>query len=238
MVNLAIVDDDNEICDVLKAMLESIFPNTFNISVINCFEDFVFAYEDNRSDPFEIVLMDIVLDKGLGIDLATEYDKISKKTKMIFITGYIDYAPDIFRAKPFDLLRKPITEATLKCSIERALEALKQDEKEYLQLQSRDSWYNISANDILYVESHARKINVITTQEKLSVYMKLDEFEDKVRSNRFVRCHQSFLVNMKHISKMEGNKIILFDKTEIPVSRNRNDKCKQALFKYIEDYVL
>ena len=37
--------------------------------------------------------------------------------------------------------------------------------------------------------------------KKYSIYGKLDELEKELQGNDFIRIHQSYLVNMKHIEK-------------------------------------
>jgi len=233
MINIAIVDDDNAVCKDLEKMLNKLYPHQCNIVVANSFDEYIYMQEDSVNCLFDIVLMDIVLDSGLGTDLAIQYEKINKKTKVIFITGYIDYAPDIFRAKPFDLLRKPITEEQLKVSIDKALDRLKEEENNYVQLISSEKIINVKVSDIIYIESYARKITVHTSGDSISVYMKMDEFEKKINGNFFIRTHQSFLVNPKYISKMERTKLLLQNEEEIPISRNRKEKCRDELLDYI-----
>ena len=57
--------------------------------------------------------------------------------------------------------------------------------------------------------------------KKYSIYGKLDELEKELQGNDFIRIHQSYLVNMKHIEKVSRYEALLNNgiKLEIPKAR-------------------
>ena len=57
--------------------------------------------------------------------------------------------------------------------------------------------------------------------KKYSIYGKLDELEKELQGNDFIRIHQSYLVNMKHIEKVSRYEALLSNgiKLEIPKAR-------------------
>lgn len=64
-------------------------------------------------------------------------------------------------------------------------------------------------DDILYIESQSHKLQFKTRDESLSMYGRIDELESKLvystsEDYLFLRCHQSFLVNMGHIEKIRN----------------------------------
>ena len=63
--------------------------------------------------------------------------------------------------------------------------------------------------------------------KKYSIYGKLDELEKELQGNDFIRIHQSYLVNMKHIEKVSRYEALLNNgiKLEIP----------KALYKFVEE---
>ena len=55
----------------------------------------------------------------------------------------------------------------------------------------------IPYKDIIYMESDNKVVYIhTTTQGAVKVYSKLDAFEEEIKDERFLRCHQSYLVNM------------------------------------------
>lgn len=59
------------------------------------------------------------------------------------------------------------------------------------------------------------------TLSKYSLYSKLDEMEKELEGNDFIRIHQSYLVNMKHIAKVSRYEALLNNgiTLEIPKAR-------------------
>jgi two-component system LytT family response regulator len=68
--------------------------------------------------------------------------------------------------------------------------------------------------------------------EELLVCKPIYEFEEILKDYGIIRCHQSHLVNKKFIKswkKEYGDFLLLFNGTEVPVSRNKKDAVKKAL---------
>jgi two-component system LytT family response regulator len=75
----------------------------------------------------------------------------------------------------------------------------------------------------------------LTDSEKILVSKPIFEFEELLQAYGFIRCHQSHLVNIKYVKswvKEDGGYLILTDKSEIPVSRQRREAIKEALKYY------
>ena len=61
--------------------------------------------------------------------------------------------------------------------------------------------YKVPVRDILYFESNRRKVSIVTERATYEVYKKLNEIENSLKKSKmsFLRVHQSFLVNYKHV---------------------------------------
>ena len=72
-------------------------------------------------------------------------------------------------------------------------------------------------DDILYLESyrHTVTIHMLDGSEIVTVD-KLGELEKKIDDQRFLRCHQSYLVNMEHIVDVQED-FILRNKASVPI---------------------
>ena len=64
------------------------------------------------------------------------------------------------------------------------------------------------------------------------LYDKLDEVEKKLKCCGFLRIHKSYLVNMKHIRKINNYKVLLDTGAELPVPRIRYHAVKEAFVAY------
>ena len=65
--------------------------------------------------------------------------------------------------------------------------------------------------------------------DSLIVCKPINEFEEILRDFGFIRCHQSHLVNKRFIKSWKkdyGDYLLLYNGTEIPISRNKKDLVK------------
>ena len=65
------------------------------------------------------------------------------------------------------------------------------------------------------------------------LYRKLDELEAELCGCGFLRCHQSFLVNLAHIAAAEQYEFVLSGGMRIPIRRQDAKKLRDAYFKYL-----
>lgn len=72
---------------------------------------------------FDLILADIILDDGWGIDILEEVMRRSLKTRVIIMTAYpgTQTTQDSFRLHAVDYLVKPLKQATLLSSVNNAL---------------------------------------------------------------------------------------------------------------------
>lgn len=47
----------------------------------------------------------------------------------------------------------------------------------------------------------------------------------------FIRTHKSYLINQTYIFSLDGEAIVLMDRTELPVSKSRKKEIKELLVK-------
>ena len=107
------IDDERLLMEEIVAMcreLPGIAEVTGFVSATNALE----WMEDHTVD---IALLDIDMPGMNGLQLAEKIKTISPDTRIIFITGYADYAVDAFRIKASGYLLKPVTKAALQRDI-------------------------------------------------------------------------------------------------------------------------
>ncbi len=76
-------------------------------------------------------------------------------------------------------------------------------------------------DEIVYVESYGRKVYFELLNEECVAYRKLDEVEQELADNNFLRIHQSYLVNMYYIDHIEDYQVYLITGQTLPIPRVR-----------------
>lgn len=86
---------------------------------------------------------------------------------------------------------------------------------------------------LLYVESRLHKLMFYFRNGAVyTMYGKLGDVETVLVNRGFIRCHQSFLVNVKGIVKIERNAFLLENGSLADISRTRFKSCMKELEQY------
>lgn len=90
-------------------------------------------------------------------------------------------------------------------------------------------------DNLIYVESRKHKSVFYYQEEELTryqIYEKLDEIEKTLKDFSFLRIHKSYLVNMRHIRKINNYIAELSTGEELPIPRIRYQKVKKEFVEY------
>lgn len=226
---LIICDDEVEILNNLSSKIEELQPEKWDIQTVKTREQLEECFISETPD---LLMLDIQLKGDNGIEAACEIQKRYPYLPIIFITGYIEYAQEIFRIRPVYMLIKPFDDEKIKDALIRAEEFIDKCKSNYIQFSSKGNIYNIDCKEICYAESEKRKMIINTAKENYEIYMKMDDIL-KMLPNNFVCTHKSYIVNMNYIQKITKNEVVLYTGKEIPVSRTRYKDVKETFMSFV-----
>lgn len=85
----------------------------------------------------------------------------------------------------------------------------------------RPIYHSTPLNRILYFASEGRCIQLVTKLDSDSFYGRLDDIEDSLamKNCRFIRIHQSYLVNEQYISSYDRKTVLLTTGKILPISK-------------------
>ena len=92
----------------------------------------------------------------------------------------------------------------------------------------------IPLSEILYFETVGHRISIHLVKREYHTYEKMKNLTERFSEAGFIRVHQSFLVNMKHIRNLNNYMITLDNGKEIPVPKTRYREVKQEYTRYTE----
>jgi two-component system LytT family response regulator len=234
MIKTLIIDDEENNRERLTRMIENNFKNINIIGEADSVKTGIMAISKLRP---ELVLLDIKMGDGDAFDLLEKLDNIF--FKIIFITAYEEYALKAFKFSALDYLLKPVLVENLRIAIERAENQIMADLKLQLSslqsnfharksktivLKSSDKIFLINIQDIARCESDWNYTIVFTMEgNKYMVSQPLKEYENMLEDHGFFRIHKSHIINISFIESFDkkNDRIILKDKTKLPVSRRK-----------------
>lgn len=231
-MNIFILDDEEVIVDSLGSMLKSIGSDKDNIYGYTDYRKFL---EDIKTKKCDILFMDIRLDDTNGIELIKENGIYLKGTKLIYITGYDEYIEDVFETELVYLIKKPLNEEKVEKAYLKAIEKINKENK-VIVVKTLKETRKVKINEIYYIESDARLVNIHLKNEVLVSYGKLSDMEEMLKGN-FLRTHKSYLVNLERVKSYKHNQVILDNGKVIPISRNSISKVKNEIFDYVKEEV-
>ncbi len=212
MLNFVMCDDNVSVLNKLAKMLESIFIK-YNIEACiglqsSNAEEVIKYIETNKVD---VLFLDINLKSEIsGFDIADIARKKNKSSYIIFTTGHLEYALVAYKYKTFDYLPKPIVKERLEETVLRLVDDIKNTPSKFIKLNNNKTIIN--EDEINYIKKDGMKLVFCTNSRTYETYSSFSKIENCLPEN-FVRCHKSYIANVKNISNINSNNnTIVFSK--------------------------
>lgn len=226
MLKIGICDDDYAQVDQIHNWInEELFQRT-EISVVRftCGEEVVAAIEKEEFD-VHLLFMDIHMKKLDGMETAAYIRQQQIDADVIFLTVSKQHVYNGYIHKAYAYLLKPIEEATLKKVLNQYVDEWEQSSG-FLEVSTFGGMRKIWLNRVLYFSSDIRVIDAHFINETIRFYGKLDDVEKQIASDKFIRCHKSFLVNQTKIDAMTREMVTVHGE-KLPISRSCYEQMKQ-----------
>lgn len=213
MLKIYIVEDEPLIVSTIETSLRK-----HGHKILGDADEVSVALKDIELLKPDLVLIDIQLsgDKD-GIDLANELDKT--KQPYLFLSSQTD-PNTITRVKdtnPLGYVVKPFTVTGLRTNIELAWHNFTEIEQHYLAIKHDGKLLKINQDAINHLKAFDNYCYIYTTTESYLVPHTLKHIHEQLVGDHFIKCHRSYVVNLKHVLSIEKGSITTKINT-IPVS--------------------
>lgn len=207
-------------CSAERSLPVTLAPYAYGINLL---------YDVEEGANFDIVFLDIYLPDAMGNELAHRLRAMGYQGKIVFLTASPDFAIESYDVAASGYLLKPINYERLKAVVDRITEHI--DPNTY-QLRHRATVTRIAYRDILYIESSNSKCLIHTVSGSVHTsYKTLNTIEKELNAPCFLRCHQSFLVNMDHVRQID-KEFLLSNGETIPIRQRGVKPVRQAYMAY------
>ena len=222
MILAVIIEDEINSQNYLKQLVEENFPEICILEYAKSVESAVLAIDTHKPD---LLFLDIEIVGGTGFDVLEQVTY--KNFEVIFITAYNQFSLQALKKEAVDYILKPIDDEEFSIGVNKALQRISSkkglEKSEKIKIVSLNSTLLINQHDILYLKADGVYTVLYTTSRNIISTKNLGEYE-KALGNQFFRCHNSFLVNLKLIAKIEKSRsgeITLIGGEKIPVSQRK-----------------
>lgn len=230
-VHIGICDDNVYDINILSEALYE-YDNTLKIST---YMDGLSLLEDGLESKilFDILFLDIYMPKINGIETAKKIRNIMKDVKIIFITSSMDHCYKAFEVFAFNYIVKPLDKQKLKYVMDEALEGINKERSQQIYFSYKGRRYRIFTKDIFYLESRDKIIYFHMYDNSMyQCYGKLDEIIIQLPKELFVRCHQSYIINIYHVTEMSTNNFKIGE-IVINISKVHQKKSRDFYYEYL-----
>ena len=226
LFKIAVCDDENPFRDYLKGIIGEILKERQIDFVIDSFssgKEFVKLNIDMAK--YHIIFLDINMDDMDGMETAKYLRKLCKETYVVFVTAYIKYTLEGYKVDAIRYLLK--NTPGFEISVEESLNAILEKMNYNNRIQNfhfKEGQKKLNPDKIIYIESRLHDVFFHVLENDVAVYSlaaTLNQIEEKINDRRFLRIHQSYLVNMEFIKCMKTQTVTLLDDTVIQISKLR-----------------
>lgn len=244
MLQAVIVDDEISNIENLTILLQRYCPKIIVAGTATSVDQGLLVIREIIPS---ILFLDIQMpDKG-GFDLLKSI--AVPDFEVIFVTAYDQYAIQAIKFSAIDYLLKPININELVNAVNRAIvnvETKNQNERLEnlvrsisnknplrIAIPGNKETIFISPETILFCKANNNyTIFYLQSNVKHTSSKPIFEYEEILSTHGFIRCHQSYLVNSLFIKswiRVDGDRLLLVEGHEIPVSRNSKEKVKRSI---------
>lgn len=248
MIRTIIIDDELNSIAMMEWLLATYCPEIQVVGTCNSAEAGIQSIRELNP---QLVFLDIEMPKMNGFEMLEQLGQIH--FEVIFTTAYDKFAVRAFRYSALDYLLKPVDPEDLAATVARLkkknsapsreqMELLFQslttpkNQTERIALSTGDGLVFVQTKDIAYCQAESNYTHVVLADNrKILVAKTLKEIDETLSGKDFFRVHNSYLVNINHISKFvrgDGGYILMPDNTQITISRSRRDEFFQLFAKF------
>ncbi|MCW3788141.1 LytR/AlgR family response regulator transcription factor [Plebeiibacterium sediminum] len=237
MIKAVLIEDEPQLMETNRLMLKQNFPN---IKIVGEADTVSKAINTIQEQQPQLVLLDIELADGNCFQVLNQCRPYTFKP--VFITAYNHYAIKAIKFSAIDYILKPVNEFEFCNAINTAITSINEDEiklqtfnfeQQYnneakskkLLLRTADSLHLVDIKEIIFCRSdNSYTTFFLNDGQKIIVSRSIKEYEEMLSEHDFIRPHQSFLVNLSHVTKIDktdGGFMVMKNKKEIPISSRR-----------------
>lgn len=233
MVRTAILDSSKERREYIQTSMQGL---DFEVSteLFSNKYDFLESLDEDATS-FDILLLNTtLLHEGDGVELAKEIRVRNRLIMICFITDTEEYYGEAFSVLATGYLLYPFDVGQLHNCVNFFFHKTKVERRASWMIKERgENFRRIYCRNILYVESHNREIIIhLENGSTIVSYAKLSKAEEELPAKGFLRCHQSYIVNLYFVEEL-GQGQFFIKGTEIPISRKYQKVAKTVYHEYM-----
>jgi len=231
-MNIAICEDNAEENKVTHYSIKK-FCNK------NCFANKIYTFASGEKllaaftpGKFHLIFLDIYLTGMSGMETARIIRETDPNCLLIFITSSPDHALEAFSVHAGSYVLKPVDETKMEETLELCREKFIKYSR-FIDVISNYQNVRLPLAGIQYVEVYGKTTLFHLKNNIFKTYMPLDEIEELLGGEPFLRCHRSYLVNMTYVADIVHNDFIMKNGDIVSIHKRGLTKVKLIFAQYM-----
>jgi DNA-binding LytR/AlgR family response regulator len=213
-MNCIIVDDDDASRKVITHLANQIDFLTVVTTCANPIE----AMKVLQKEDVDLMFLDIEMPEMSGMDMLKTMEQ---RPQVILTTSHKEYALDAYDLNVVDYLVKPVELPRFIKAVNKAKEHAGSEDQvstayDYFFIKKDSVLTKVPIKDILWIEALGDYITIHTKDQRFVLHTTLKSVESKLPSDKFIRVHRSYIVQIDNVKLVEDTTIFIND-VSIPV---------------------
>ncbi len=233
LYKIAICDDEEDFIASLQEQVAGVLQNSgvgFEITAFASGESLLNHIYD-KSAGFDMIFLDIFMQDLNGMDTAKAIRQHSDSTAIIFTTASDRYVFSGYEVQALQYLLKPINVQALSAAL--MLDLKRRFENRYFLFKSQGMTNKVLYDEIEYFESTLKSVKLVLKQDVYEIHIRISDIENLLPQLSFCRCHRGFIINFKHVAKMNAQSLTTVQGTVIPIGKTYAKAANRAFLNYI-----
>jgi DNA-binding LytR/AlgR family response regulator len=233
MIRIGIVEDDATAVERLLSHLDRYQRTSGERFHIGAFRDGADVLAEYRPD-WDVLFLDVQMPRVDGMTAARRIREVDSEVIVVFVTASPHYAVSGYEVDALSYLLKPVSYTSFEHEMDRILARLRRQTRRELLFTATDgAHHRIAVDDIRYIESVRHRIDLHTLDTVFSIATTVKAMESELADKGFLRCHSGLLVNLRHVTGIEGNDCRIRGGGLLPISRPRKREFLAALAEHV-----
>ena len=237
-IKCLIVEDE----ELARDLLEKFISKVPHLELVAKCENPLKAMPVMQEHTIDLLFLDIQMPELTGVEFLK---MLPTQPTVVFTTAYPSYALEGYQLNVTDYLLKPFSferflQAVNKASEMIRLKALNQisanpaiaqeTTKDYMLIKSEHKILKVQYADIRYIESMREYAAYhTTTHGRILSLMSLKQLEKDLPIMQFIRCHKSYIINIKEVVGLEGNQVLM-GADKLPIGASYKEAVLKRIF--------
>ena len=232
VIRIALCDDNDIEREILKDIIESIFDSMGDEAAIFEFSSGEKLCRNYSKGDYDIIFLDIHMKQLDGIETGKAIRDKDAKVEIVYATSSEEYLKEGYNIHALSYLTKPYDVKKVEETLEYYYKKNgidKRESNEFLDVNIQQQKIYIRHNDIMWLESMGRVVSIYCRDDVYRVYARLNDLEERLDEKIFLRCNQSYIVNIMYVKDVIEYDFCMENDRYIPI--RKRDK-KEIVQKY------